>query len=215
MIDLKQLKNILEKIKKYWKKIGIILLILLIAYGYWRYTKQQALYERLQNLMEIGIFEEKLFEDIDFETTNTVYNRTEHEFYDEVVQVGLRELGIDSVIVSIRQITQEAKDNFDIDTELRAHIIPNGSRGDNFVIWIDDMGRFESIVVLSHELIHLTQYQTKELIVEKDWVNWKGREYTYDDVQRMDYRRRPWEVDAFSKDKQLRFKMEDVLYGDN
>lgn len=215
MTDLNQSKNILGKIKKNWKKIGIILVILLIAYGYWRYTKQQALYERLQNLMEIGIFEEKLFEDIDIETTNTVYNRTEHEFYDEVVQVGLRELGIDSVIVSIRQITQEAKDNFDMDTQLRAHIIPNGSRGNNFVIWIDDMGRFESIVVLSHELIHLTQYQTKELIVEKDRVIWKGREYTYDDVQRMDYKRIPWELDAFSKDKQLRFKMEDVLYGDN
>ena len=205
----------MEFIKKHWKWIVSILLILLIGYGYWRYTKQEEFYKRVKNLMEIGIFEEREFEDIEFETTNTVYNTANKDFYDEVVQVGLSELGMDSMIVSIKQITQSSKDKFDIDTELRAHILPNGSRGNNYVIWIDDMGRFESIVVLSHELIHLTQYQTKELILEKDWVIWKGREYIYDDVQRMDYRRRPWEVDAFSKDKQLRFKMEDVLFGDN
>lgn len=198
-----------------WKKIVGILLILLIGYGYWRYTKQEEFYEKVKNLMEIGIFEEKVFEDIDFETTNIVYNRTDKEFYDEVVQVGLRELGMDSVVVSIRQITQEAKDNFDIDTELRAHILPNSPLGNNYVIWIDDMGRFESIVVLSHELIHLVQYQNKELTIEKDGVIWKGLKFTYDDISRIDYRTRPWERDAFNKEKELRFKIQDILYGTN
>ena len=203
----------MEFIKKHWKKIVSILLILLIGYGYWRYTKREAFYEKIKNLMEIGIFEEKVFEDIDFETTNIVYNRTDREFYDEVVQVGLRELGIDSVIVSIRQITQEAKDNFDIDTELRAHILPNVSRGNNYVIWIADMGRYESIVVLSHELIHLKQYQNKEIIIEEDGVIWKGIKFTYEDISYIEYRTRPWERDAFNRDKQLRFKMQDILYG--
>lgn len=204
----------MEFIKKHWKWIVGILLILLIGYGYWRYTKQEVFYEKVKNLMEIGIFEEKVFEDIDFETTNLVYNRTDREFYDEVVQVGLRELGIDSVIVSIRQITQEAKDNFDIDTELRAHILPNGSRGNNYVIWIADMGRYESIVVLSHELIHLAQYQNKELVIEEDGIIWKRIKFTYQDISHIDYMTRPWERDAFNKDKALRFKMQDILYGE-
>jgi len=204
----------MEIIKKHWKWIVGILLILLIGYGYWRYTKQEAFYEKVKNLMEIGIFEERVFEDIDFETTNIVYNRTDKEFYNEVVQVGLRELGMDSVIVSIREITQEAKDNFDIDTELRAHILPNGSRGNNYVIWIADMGRFESIVVLSHELIHLKQYQNKELIIEEDGIVWKRIKFTYQDISHIDYMIRPWERDAFNKDKALRFKMQDILYGE-
>ena len=204
----------MEIIKKHWKWIVGILLILLIGYGYWRYTKQEAFYEKVKNLMEIGIFEEKVFEDIDFETTNIVYNRTDKEFYNAVVQVGLRELGMDSVIVSIREITQEAKDNFDIDTELRAHILPNGSRGNNYVIWIADMGRFESIVVLSHELIHLKQYQNKELIIEEDGIVWKRIKFTYQDISHIDYMTRPWERDAFNKDKALRFKMQDILYGE-
>ena len=204
----------MEIIKKHWKWIVGILLILLIGYGYWRYTKQEAFYEKVKNLMEIGIFEERVFEDIDFETTNIVYNRTDKEFYNAVVQVGLRELGMDSVIVSIREITQEAKDNFDIDTELRAHILPNGSRGNNYVIWIADMGRYESIVVLSHELIHLKQYQNKELIIEEDGIVWKRIKFTYQDISHIDYMTRPWERDAFNKDKQLRFKMQDILYGE-
>ena len=204
----------MEIIKKHWKWIVGILLILLIGYGYWRYTKQEAFYEKVKNLMEIGIFEERVFEDIDFETTNIVYNRTDKEFYNEVVQVGLRELGMDSVIVSIREITQEAKDNFDIDTELRAHILPNGSRGNNYVIWIADMGRYESIVVLSHELIHLKQYQNKELIIEEDGIVWKRIKFTYQDISHIDYMIRPWERDAFNKDKALRFKMQDILYGE-
>ena len=203
----------MEFIKKHWKKIVGILLILLIGYGYWRYTKREAFYEKIKNLMEIGIFEEKVFEDIDFETTNLVYNRTDREFYDEVVQVGLRELGIDSIIVSIRTITQEAKDSFDVENDLRAHILPNGSRGNNYVIWIADMGRYESIVVLSHELIHLSQYQKKEIIIEEDGVIWKGIKFTYEDISYIEYRTRPWERDAFNRDKQLRFKMQDILYG--
>jgi hypothetical protein len=205
----------MEFIKKYWKWIVSILLILLIGYGYWRYTKQEALYERVKNLMEIGIFEEREFEDIEFETTNTVYNTANKDFYDEVVQVGLRELGMDSMIVSIKQITQSSKDKFDIDTELRAHILPNGSRGNNYVIWIDDMGRFESIVVLSHELIHLEQYQNKELVIEEDGIVWKRIKFTYQDISYIDYRTRPWERDAFNKEKTLRFKIQDILYGDN
>jgi hypothetical protein len=205
----------MKLIKKHWKWIVSILLILLIGYGYWRYTKQEEFYKRVKNLMEIGIFEEREFEDIEFETTNTVYNTANKDFYDEVVQVGLRELGMDSMIVSIKQITQSSKDKFDTDTELRAHILPNGSRGNNYVIWIDDMGRFESIVVISHELIHLAQYQNKELIIEKDGVVWKGIKFTYQDISYIDYRTRPWERDAFNKEKTLRFKIQDILYGDN
>lgn len=203
----------MEFIKKHWKKIVGILLILLIGYGYWRYTKREAFYERVKNLMEIGIFEETEFVDVEFETTNKVYNTTDKEFYDEVVQVGLRELGIDSIIVSVKEITQQAKDNFDIESELRAHILPNGTRGSNYVIWIDDMGRYESIVVLSHELIHLQQYQSKQLTIEDDGVIWKGIKFTYDDISYIDYRTRPWERDAFNKDRELRFKMQDILYG--
>lgn len=203
----------MEFIKKHWKKIVGILLILLIGYWYWRYAKREAFYERVKNLMEIGIFEETKFVDIEFETTNKVYNTTDKEFYDEVVQVGLRELGIDSIIVSIKEITQRAKDNFDIESELRAHILPNGPRGDNYVIWIDDMGRYESIVVLSHELIHLQQYQSKQLTIEDDSIIWKGIKFTYDEISYIDYRTRPWERDAFNKDRELRFKMQDILYG--
>lgn len=201
----------MEFIKKNWKWILGILLLLLIGYGYWRYTKKQAFYQRIKNLMEVGIFREKEFKDIDIETTNNIRNKTNRDFYDEIVLVGLNELGVDSVYVDIREITDEAKAQFDINTELRAHII---GRNNQYVIWIDDMGKSEAIQVLSHELIHLLQYKNREIILEKEYVEWKGTRYSYNEVQNIEYRDRPWEADAFSKDRELKFKLEDILYND-
>ncbi len=199
----------MDIIKKYWKWIVGVTIILLILVGYWRYTKQQAFYEKVKKLMEVGIFEEEKFKEIDIESTNIVSNNTDKDFYGDIILVGLNELGIDSVVVTVRPITQTAKDNFDINTELKAHII---GKDDRYVIWVDNLSRYEAITVLSHELIHLVQYQNREIILEKDFVIWKGKQYTYRDIEAMEYRQRPWEADAFSKDKKLKFKLEDILY---
>ena len=199
-------------IKTNWKWIIAILIIVLIGYAYLRYQKRQAFYIRVKQLMEIGIFRDKEFGDIDLQTTNVITNKTDREYYDDIVIVGLKELGIDSVYVSINEITEEAKANFDVNIELRAHIIGSGNR---YMIWIDEMGKSEAIDVLSHELIHLVQYYNKEIILEKDYVEWKGKQFTYDEVKNMDYRQRPWESDAFSKDRQLKWKLEDILYKKN
>lgn len=198
-----------EFIKANWKWITAILLVLIISFGYWRYTKRQAFYQRVKRLMEVGIFREKEFSDVDLETTNTISNKTDRDYYDDIVIVGLRELGIDSVYVSINEITDEAKANFDIDIELKAHII---GRGDRYMVWIDNMSRSEAIEVLSHELIHLVQYHNKDIILEKDYVEWKGTKYTYDEVKELPYMERPWEEEAFSKDTQLKWKLEEILY---
>lgn len=189
----------MEYIKKNWKWIVSIILVLTFLFGYLRYKK-------------INIFEERSFKVVEFETTNNIYNITKQDYYDEVVKVGLRELGIDSSTVVIKPITQQAKDNFDSNTELKAHILPNGNTTESFVIWIDEVSKSESIGILSHELIHLLQYQTKQIEIVKDGVIWEGKKYSYEEFQNMEYRERPWEVDAFNKQRELQIKMEKVLY---
>lgn len=209
MCNKKYKMKVKEFIKANWKWITAILLVLILSFGYWRYTKRQAFYERVKKLMEVGIFREKEFSDVDLQTTNIISNKTDRDYYDDIVIVGLKELGIDSVYVSINEITPEAKANFDVDIELKAHII---GRGDLYMVWIDNMGRSEAIEVLSHELIHLVQYHNRDIILEKDYVEWKGTKYSYDEVKNMDYRDRPWETEAFSKDTQLKWKLEKILY---
>jgi hypothetical protein len=194
-----------------WKLIVIILLVIIFGFGVLGYIKRMEFRERVMTLMEIGIFKEEEFLDtIEIESENVITNRTDNEFYDKIVEVGLYELGIDSVYVRINEITDEAKSNFDIDTELRAHIV---GRGNQYTIWIDEMGQDESIKVLSHELIHLEQYRNREIILEEYYVVWRGVNYTYGDIERMDYLKRPWEIDAINKSKKLRESVEGILYG--
>ena len=194
-----------------WKLIVVILLVIIFSVAFWGYIKEMEFRKRVMSLMEIGVFKEEEFLDtIEIESENVITNRTDNEFYDKIVEVGLYELGIDSVYVRINDITDQAKRNFDIDTELRAHIV---GRGNQYTIWIDEMGQDESIKVLSHELIHLEQYRNREIILEEYYVVWRGVNYTYGDIERMDDLKRPWEIDAINKSKKLRESMEGILYG--
>ena len=194
-----------------WKLIVVILMVIIFSVAFWGYIKEMEFRKRVMSLMEIGVFKEEEFLDtIEIESENVITNRTDNEFYDKIVEVGLYELGIDSVYVRINEITDEAKSNFGIDVELRAHII---GRGNQYTIWIDEMGQDESIKVLSHELIHLEQYRNREIVLEEYYVVWRGINYTYGDIERMDYLKRPWEIDAINKSKKLRESMEGILYG--
>ena len=194
-----------------WKLIVVILLVIIFSVAFWGYIKEMEFRKRVMSLMEIGVFKEEEFLDtIEIESNNIVTNRTDNEYYDNIVEVGLYELGIDCVYVRINEITDEAKSNFGIDVELRAHII---GRGNQYTIWIDEMGHDESIKVLSHELIHLEQYRNREIVLEEYYVVWRGINYTYGDIERMDYLKRPWEIDAINKSKKLRESMEGILYG--
>ena len=194
-----------------WKLIVVILLVIIFSVAFWGYIKEMEFRKRVMSLMEIGVFKEEEFLDtIEIESNNIVTNRTDNEYYDNIVEVGLYELGIDCVYVRINDITDQAKRNFGIDVELRAHII---GRGNQYTIWIDEMGQDESIKVLSHELIHLEQYRNREIVLEEYYVVWRGINYTYGDIERMDYLKRPWEIDAINKSKKLRESMEGILYG--
>ena len=55
--------------------------------------------------------------------------------------------------------------------------------------------------VPAHEMIHVKQYATKELIVE-DFTNilWQGEKYAY---SRDHNHQAPWEIEAYGYDKQL------------
>jgi predicted metallopeptidase len=184
--------------------IGIILLIII---GFILFRK--SFLDGLKFKMNIGIYQEQTFKQLDIKTTNMVVNRTEDNYLDSVVYVGLNELGMDSIAVTIRPITDEVKQRFDSEGNLKAHIL---GRGRQYIIFLDDMSRDESIKILSHELIHLRQYFTEKLILHKNGVIWNGRVISEYGVSELKYDDRPWEIEAFGEQRKLENKIRNILY---
>ena len=184
--------------------IGIILLIII---GFILFKK--SFLDGLKFKINIGTYQEQTFKQFDIETTNMVANRTKDNYLDSVVYVGLNELGMDSLAITIRPITDEVKQQFDSEGTLKAHIL---GRGRQYIIFLDDMGRDESIKVLSHELIHLRQYVTQKLILHKNEVIWDGKVISGYEVSESKYNDRPWEIEAFAEQRQLESKIRNILY---
>lgn len=56
----------------------------------------------------------------------------------------------------------------------------------------------EIIQTLAHEMVHIHQYHRHDLVFKNKRVYWKGIDHT--DTR---YKKRPWEVEAFKKEKAL------------
>ena len=196
-------------IKKYYKWIIGITILLLVIFSVFKYNKKQAFYKKLQSALQFGIYKEEIFNRIDIQTTNMVTNRTDRDYLDTIFYVGLNEMNLDSIAITIRQISPDVQALFDSELQLKAHII---GKGNQYIIFVDKMGRDEAIKVLSHELIHLKQYYTKKLILEKDKVYWDGKEMYQNEINEIEYKRRPWEAEAFAGQRGLEDKIREILY---
>ena len=196
-------------IKKYYKWIIGIIILLLVIFSVVRYNKKQAFYEKIQSALQFGVYREQTFNRIDIQTTNMVSNRTDTDYLDSIVYVGLNEMNLDSIAITIRQISPDVQAMFDSESQLKAHII---GKGNQYIIFVDEMSRDEAIKVLSHELIHLKQYYTKKLILEKDKVYWDGEEIYQREINETEYQRRPWEAEAFAGQRGLENKIREILY---
>ena len=196
-------------IKKYYKWIIGIIILLLVIFSVVRYNKKQAFYEKIKNALQFGVYREQTFNRIDIQTTNMVSNRTDTDYLDSIVYVGLNEMNLDSIAITIRQISPDVQAMFDSESQLKAHII---GKENQYIIFVDEMSRDEAIKVLSHELIHLKQYYTKKLILEKDKVYWDGEEIYQREINETEYQRRPWEAEAFAGQRGLENKIREILY---
>lgn len=152
---------------------------------------------------------EKYFKQIKIENNNIFNTIKEKNYLDTIVYAGIKSLDIDSLIIIIRPLTSDdiKKLSFDENLELKAHI---QGMNDTYIIWINpNESRSEYIEILSHELIHLKQYYTKELLIINNNIYWKNEKININDYT---YEKRPWEVEAFSNQKDLEKKMLQFLY---
>lgn len=138
---------------------------------------------------------------------STVYNTTDQGFLDTIVYTGLNHLNICDVIVIIKPLESGAQ--IDDGGTLKAHII---GRDKQYVIYIDQMGRKESLTVMSHELIHLNQYYTGRLLVKNKMITWQHNTLPLADWVNVSYNNRPWEQEAFQLQGALRDSIITELY---
>jgi predicted metallopeptidase len=173
-----------------FKKIGILLLIIgLVTVAILAVTSNS---------------EEKYFNQIELPTTNSIVNSLDNiHYYDTILAVGMDGVGLNGVTVVINDMSDAAKKQFN--GELKAHIrLHNGI----YYLFVGALNKSEAIEVLSHEIIHILQYESGELVYENGEVVWQNEVYTLEE----EYERRPWEREAFSRQSVVESIILDRLY---
>lgn len=70
-----------------------------------------------------------------------------------------------------------------------------------FLIGIDteEQGEDDPLSTLAHEIVHVRQYVTEELVDKNSYCLWKGKRYEAVEVDTEDYYTSPWEIDAYGR----------------
>jgi hypothetical protein len=149
---------------------------------------------------------EEYFKPVELPTTNSVVNSLGRlHYYDTILAVGLDAAGINGVTVVINDMTDAARNQFS--GELKAHIRKfNGV----YYLFAGALNRSEAIEVMSHEIIHIKQYESGELAYENEKLEWQGEDYTF--ALEGEYERRPWEIEAFNKQGTIESSILNILY---
>lgn len=150
--------------------------------------------------------QDRTFNKVELSYDNHVTNYTKYTYVDTIVYVGLDSIGMCDMTVEVKRLTEEAKANFGTGIELKGMIY---GAGHHYTLWLDDASREEHIVTVAHELIHLRQYYSKQLIYDGFYVYWNRAKY---DLKETDYYTRPWEADAFEHEVGLSRKIRSALY---
>jgi len=148
-------------------------------------------------------YREKTFNVVELGKENAVLNRTEKNYLDTIVNIGLSELRISGVTVLIDPLEQELTTG---EYDIQAHIIGTQNQ---FIIFTDKFSREKSIEVMSHELIHLQQYNKGRLVKINGGVIWEG--YLIESIEHIPYMSRPWELEAFVLGENLKRTLRTIL----
>jgi len=176
------------------KKIVTIILIILLSLAL------------IFIVYKIATYKEKPFNKIEFNKEHVIYNFTNNQYLDTIVESGLQLLKIDTVTIIIKNIEKTTENVSGEELDLKAYI----KKGTNniYYIFIGDYNKSESIIILSHELIHLKQYYDKKLIVS-DVCVWENDTI---DIFNITYEQRPWEKEAFLYQHSVSKSLNRVLY---
>jgi hypothetical protein len=152
--------------------------------------------------------EEKPFNQIDLSnSSNTIANSTGISFYDTILHVGLKEVGLENIILSVNPLPESAIQNFrEQGGDLAAHI---REKDGFYYLFILPTSKSESITIIAHEIIHVLQYESDRLKFSDGLVTWEGETYVLNELK---YDFRPWETEAFNQERKLANQISSILY---
>lgn len=147
---------------------------------------------------------EEYFKPVELSYDNAVINTLNRmHYYDTILSVGMDAAGLKGITVVIDDMSTAAQNQFN--GELKAHIrFFNGV----YYLFVGSLDRGEAIQVIAHEIVHIQQYNSGELVYENGEVTWQGEVYTLE----TEYERRPWERDAYEKQSSLESTILSTLY---
>jgi hypothetical protein len=148
----------------------------------------------------------KPFNKVEYSKNNYVVNYTGYPYMDTIVYVGLDSLGMCDVLVEVKKLSKEAKANFPSNIDLKGLVYGSGRQ---YTMWVDESDRSGHIRIVAHELIHLRQYYSKQIVYDGFYVYWNRAKY---DLKEIEYFSRPWEADAFQHEVKLDKQIRSVLY---
>jgi hypothetical protein len=148
---------------------------------------------------------DEYFSHIELPNNNIVVNRLNNvKYYDTIARVGLSQAGLQDLKVIIDTLPAKLINNFEGNLK-GATVYDNGI----FYLYIKEYDRQTAIEIIAHEIIHIDQYNRKDLFVLNGNVVWQNKPYNLGDSE---YELRPWELEAFNKQRTLIQKIQKILY---
>lgn len=167
-----------------WIAVGVIVLILLLL---------------LLSRKEVR------FNTYEFGNDNYVTNHHTVKYLDTITHVALDVMGIKNV--AIRLDCQEKPLDLGEDMETAAFIIVRDRQA---VIFLEkNLGRYEAITIIAHELVHLQQRIEGRLITSGVLI-WEGEQWD----SNTPYTERPWEQEAFNREIDISKQIKEILIYD-
>lgn len=151
--------------------------------------------------------QDKNFGNVRFINENTVTNQVDKPYLDTVIRVALDQLDIQNVHVIFFKLDEQQRQALGGDIKIEA-LVKKYAKG--YIIYISDLlSKDESIKVLSHEAIHIKQYESERLVVQNPVVFFENIPYYPKEIS---YEDRPWEIEAFFLEGELTKKVNKTLY---
>ena len=146
-----------------------------------------------------------------YKNNNMVINTTNVAYLDTISYIGLDQMNVNNVNLMITKTNSEILKHLKNDIKTEAFINKNGNHSYSMYIDINSINsRNEYIKTISHELIHLNQYENGDLkalhhnifVFKGDTVN----------ANKINYNKRVWELEAYRKQYNLSDKIESIVW---
>lgn len=132
--------------------------------------------------------------------SNHVSNNSTVLNVEKYVRSGLKLLKLNSLTILIKDLPKDFKAAFEKGMEIEGFVTKHE---EGYIIYIiNGLSRKELISIISHEIVHIEQYETNELMVCSDSIIWKGHDFK--NTSTISYESLPWEVDAFNNQNKIR-----------